>query len=154
VRRHSRSDTGLDVADLLSAVAGGVVGLAVGFVLAGNVGRVNAHRIKGAYRRWRDRSVPPAVWTQEESEKLQARVLDALAADVVLARRAIRVAVLGMGLVELTGRVLHGVEVGRAGDLVQQVDGVQTVLNHLLVEGVDPAAVPVSGPSAPRAAQH
>lgn len=153
MRRHIRRDQGPDVTDLLSALAGGVVGLAVGYVLAGNVGRVNAHRIKGAFRRWRDRPVLPSVWTEEEGEKLQARVLDALGADVVLARRAIRVSVLGMGLVELTGRVLHPAEVGRAGDLVQQVEGVETVLNHLLVEGVDPVAVSVAGPAAPRAAQ-
>ena len=54
---------------------------------------------------------------------------------------------------ELTGTVLHTPEVGVASDIVQQVQGVQTVLNHLLVEGVDRTPVSVSGPSTPRAAR-
>ena len=145
-------DEGPDAADLLAGLAGAVLGLTVGYVLAGSVGRVNAHRIKNAYRRWRDRPpAHPSVWTEEEAERLQARVLDALGRDVVLARRPIRVAVLGLGLVELSGRVLHPSEVALAGDIVQRVAGVDTVLNHLLVEGVDRAAVGVSGPSTPRA---
>jgi hypothetical protein len=152
VRRTTR-DEGPSAADLLAGLAGAVLGLATGYVLAGSVGRVNAHRIKNAYRRWRDRPEQPSIWTQEEAEKLEARVLDALSRDVVLARRPIRVAVLGMGLVEVSGRVLHTSEVGLAGDIVQRVAGVDTVLNHLLVEGVDKAAVAVPGPSTPRAAR-
>jgi len=144
-------DEGPSAADLLAGLAGAVLGLTVGYVLAGSVGRVNAHRIKNAYRRWRNRPAHPTVWTEEEAERLEARVLDALGRDVVLARRPIRVAVLGLGLVELSGRVLHPSEVALAGDIVQRVSGVDTVLNHLLVEGVDKAAVGVSGPSTPRA---
>ena len=53
---------------------------------------------------------------------------------MVLARRAIRVAVLGMGLVELTGRVLHTSEIALAGDIAQRVEGVETVLNHLVLQ--------------------
>jgi BON domain-containing protein len=148
--RRVRVKGGLKTGDVLAGVAGGVLGLAVGFLIAGSVGRVNAHRIKGAVRRWRGR--PRAVWSDEEAERLEARVLDALARDVVLARRPIRVAVLGQGLVELTGRVLHASEVGLAGDIVQRTDGVTTVLNHLLIEGAD-AGVGVPGPRAPRAAR-
>ena len=139
--------------DLLAAVAGGVFGLAIGYVLGSSVGRVNSRRIGSAVRRWRHRRPTPAVWTDEEAERLEARVLDTLSNDVVLARRPIRVAVLGMGLVELTGAVHRATEAGLAGDLVQHVPGVETVLNHLLVEGVDQAAVPVGGPDAPRAAR-
>ena len=149
-RRRIARD-GLETGDVLAGLAGAVLGLAVGFVIGGSVGRVNAHRIKRAVRRWSGR--PRAlVWTAEEAERLEARVLDALARDVVLVRRPIRVAVLGQGLVELTGRVLHASEVGLAGDIVQRADGVTTVLNHLLVEGAD-AGVGVPGPKAPRAAR-
>jgi len=149
--RRRRVEGGLETADVLASVAGAMLGLAVGFVIAGSVGRVNAHRIKGAVRRWSGRT-RPVVWSADEAERLEARVLDALSRDVVLARRPIRVAVLGQGLVELTGRVLHDSEVGLAGDIVQRTQGVNTVLNHLLIEGAD-AGVGVPGPRAPRAAR-
>ncbi len=136
--------------DLFAAVGGAMLGLAVGFVAGASVGRVNKRRLERAVGRLRAGS--PKVWTAEDAERLEARVLDALARDVVLARRAIRVQILGMGLVELTGRVLHASEVGLAGDIVQQVGGVTTVLNHLLVQGVD-ATVEVPGPKTPRAAR-
>jgi hypothetical protein len=140
--------------DLLAAVAGGVFGLGLGYVLGSSVGRVNSRRISRAVQRWQDRhGQSHAVWTDDEAERLEARVLDALSNDVVLARRPIRVAVLGMGLVELTGTVHRSSEAGLAGDLVQHVPGVETVLNHLLVDGVDQPAVPVGGPDAPRAAR-
>jgi osmotically-inducible protein OsmY len=140
--------------DLLAAVAGGVFGLGLGYLIGGSVGRLNSQRIGSAVQRWQDRRGVHVVWTDEEAERLEARVLDALSNDVVLARRPIRVAVLGMGLVELTGKVHRSNEAGLAGDVVQQVPGVATVLNHLLVDGVDQAAaVPVGGPDAPRAAR-
>ena len=139
--------------DLLAAVAGGVFGLGIGYIIGSSVGRVNSRRIGRAVQRWQDRRSTSTVWTEDEAERLEARVLDALSNDVVLARRPIRVAVLGMGLVELTGAVHRSSEAGLAGDLVQHVPGVETVLNHLLVDGVDQAAVPVGGPDAPRAAR-
>ena len=139
--------------DLLAAVAGGVFGLGVGYVVGSSVGRLNSRRIGRAVQRWQNRRGPSVVWTDEEAERLEARVLDALSNDVVLARRPIRVSVLGMGLVELTGMVHRSTEAGLAGDVVQHVPGVETVLNHLLVDGVDQAAVPVGGPDAPRAAR-
>lgn len=151
--RRSERDTRFDATDVLAAVAGGVFGLAIGFVAGSNVGRVNARRITGAFKRWKDGRPSSRVWTLEEAERLEARVLDALSRDVVLARRRIRVAVLGMGLVELTGAVLRTPEVGLAGDIAQRVHGVQTVLNHLLVESADRPAVGVGGPDTPRAAR-
>jgi len=147
---HRRRTT---AGDLFVAVTGGALGVALGYVLGSSVGRVNSRRIMGAVRRWQDRRPGPAVWTDEEAERLEARVLDALSGDVVLARRPIRVAVLGMGLVELTGTVQRTAEVGLASDIVQATAGVDTVLNHLLVQGVDRTAVPVQGPDAPRAAR-
>ena len=142
----------IDATDLLAAAAGAAIGLAIGFIAGGSVGRVNSHRIKNAVRRWGKKQGQPAVWTHELAEHLEARVLDALSRDVVLARRAIRVAVLGMGLVELTGTVLHVPEIGVASDIVQEVEGVDTVLNHLVVV-TGPAVTPATGPNAPRAAR-
>jgi hypothetical protein len=149
-RRRTTRDA-LDLGDLLAGVAGAFLGLTVGYIAAGSVGRVNAHRVKDAVRRWRDRP-RGGLWTADAAERLEAGVLDALARDVVLARRPIRVSVLGQGLVELTGRVASSAEVGLAGDIVADVDGVTTVLNHLLVDGAD-AGITVPGPKAPRAAR-
>ncbi len=143
-------DKSIEAADLLAGMAGVAIGLAIGFVAGGSVGRVNSRRVKSAVQRWRERRGTPKVWTHEQAELLEARVLDALARDVVLARRAIRVGVLGMGLIEMTGTVMHTAEVGVAGDIVEQVEGVDTVLNHLVV-GVP--ASPTPGPKAPRAAR-
>jgi hypothetical protein len=139
--------------DVLAALAGGVFGVGIGYLLGSSVGRVNSRRIGSAMQRLRGRRAAPRVWTDEEAERLEWRVLDALSGDVVLARRPIRVAVLGMGLLELTGTVQRTAEVGLASDVVQRVPGVETVLNHLLVDGVEQGAVSVGGPHAPRAAR-
>lgn len=137
MRRRSRS-ADFDLADLVAVAAGTVLGLAVGFVAGGAVGRVNKERLRTAFSGLTRRAPGPGVWTEERAQRLEAGVLDALARDVVLARRRIKVTVLGMGLVELSGTVLHIPEIGAAGDIVQGVDGVRTVLNHLVVEAPTP----------------
>lgn len=130
----SKSGRPFNLADLLAALAGATLGVAAGFVAASSVGRINTRRLRSAVDRWRGRLRDPRLWTREAADLLEARVLDSLRQDVVLARRAIRVAVLGMGLIELTGRVLHTSEIALAGDIAQQVEGVDTVLNHLVVQ--------------------
>lgn len=128
------NDRRFSAADLLAVLAGATLGAAAGFVAASFIGRINTRRLRSAVDRWRGRMRDPRLWTREAADMLEARVLDALRQDVVLARRAIRVAVLGMGLIELTGRVLHTSEIALAGDIAQQVEGVDTVLNHLVVQ--------------------
>lgn len=156
MRRRS-NDHGMQFADIAAIASGAILGMAVGYVVAENVGRVNSARVRRAVRLWKEKNIAaprrPGLWTTEAAERLEARVLDALNRQVVLARRPIRVTVLGMGLVELTGRVAYAAEVALAGDVVQDVPGVDTVLNHLLVPGVDPTDVAVAGPSVPRAAR-
>ncbi|HEY2804915.1 MAG TPA: BON domain-containing protein [Gemmatimonadales bacterium] len=144
----------LEATDLVAAAAGAVLGISLGLVLGGAVGRVNSRRLKSAWSRWTGREKLSAKrWTEEDAERLEARVLDALGQDVVLARRRIRVSILGMGLIELTGAVLHTAEIGVASDVVQQVEGVETVLNHLVVETPTRPVAPATGPNAPRAAR-
>jgi hypothetical protein len=153
--RRRRDEPGLTLADLVAITGSAILGAAVGFVLSEELGRVNSARLKRAYRQ-RQPAAPgtdPSHWSADDAERLEAAVLDALNRQVVLARRPIRVNVLGLGLVELTGRVAHTSEVALAGDVVDDVAGVDTVLNHLLVEGVDRTSVAVPGPSAPRAAR-
>lgn len=151
MRRRVRRQK-FDVSAFVAAAAGAVLGVAMGYLAGGSVGRVNARRISGAVSRLRTRESGEVVWTDEAAERLEARVLDALSQDVVLARRPIRVTVLGLGLVELTGTVLHSSEIGLASDIVEHVDGVDTVLNHLVVVAPDRSVTP-SGPRTPRAAR-
>lgn len=149
------SEDGLGLSDIVAIAGSAILGAAVGFVISEELGRVNSRRIRRVYGQLRapGAGADASLWSAEDAERLEAAVLDALNRQVVLARRAIRVDVLGLGLVELTGRVAHTSEVALAGDVVQEVEGVDTVLNHLLVEGVDETTVSVPGPSAPRAAR-
>lgn len=141
-----------EATDLVATIAGAVFGISLGLILGGAVGRVNSRRIKSAFGRLAGPDMAPRRWTENDAERLEARVLDALGQDVVLARRRIRVSVLGMGLVELTGAVLHTPEIGVASDIVERVEGVETVLNHLVVETPTRPVAP-TGPNAPRAAR-
>ena len=142
------------ISDLLVAAAGAGLGLALGYFAAERVGRVNARRVSSAIERWKGRHGGPAgPWTDEEAERLEARVLDALRRDAVLGRRAVRVRVFEGGIVELSGRVAHPSEVQLAGRVVEAVRDVRTVLNHLLVTGTDGPVTAAAGPSTPRAAR-
>jgi hypothetical protein len=148
-REHQRSE--LTIGDLLIVAAGAGLGLVAGYFAAERVGRVNARRVSSAIERWKGRHRrPDAPWTEEDAERLEARVLDALRRDAVLSRRAVRVRVFEGGIVELSGRVVHPAEVTLAGDVVEAVPEVRTVLNHLLVAAADGAG---TVPSTPRAAR-
>ena len=151
-RKRARSE--LTVGDLLVVAAGAGLGLVFGYFAAERFGRVNSRRVTSAIERWKGRHArPPQEWTDEDSERLEARVLDALRRDAVLGRRAVRVRVFEGGIVELSGRVAHLSEVQLAGDVVEGVPEVRTVLNHLLVAGADGAGTAVAGPATPRAAR-
>ena len=155
-RHENRSD--VTIGDLLLLAVGAGLGVVAGYFVAERVGRVNTRRVASAIDRWKERHRPPArmggaPWTADDAERLEHRVLDALRRDVVLGRRAVRVAVLEGGIVELTGRVAHASEVDLAGDVVRAVGGVRTVLNHLLVAGSDADVRPIPGPSRPLAAR-
>lgn len=142
------------ISDLLVVAVGAGLGLALGYFAAERVGRVNTKRVQSAIRRWRQRHPrSPESWSEEDGERLEARVLDALRRDAVLGRRAVRVRVFEGGIVELSGRVAHPSEVQLAGRVVEAVSEVRTVLNHLLVAGADGPVPAVAGPNTPRAAR-
>jgi len=142
------------ISDLLVVAVGAGLGLALGYFAAERVGRVNTRRVQSALQRWRERHGRPlATWTDDDAERLEARVLDALRRDTVLGRRPVRVRVFEGGIVELSGRVAHPNEVQLAGRVVGAVSEVRTVLNHLLVTGADGPVPAVAGPSTPRAAR-
>jgi hypothetical protein len=86
------------------------------------------------------------------SRKLEERVLRALSNEPVLRARAVEIAVVGEGVVELTGAVHALDEVARASALVRSLPGVSMVLNRLVVRtggNIDTASVardPVDAP--------
>lgn len=86
-----------------------------------------------------------ATSQEAAARRLEARVLDALHDDRRLRERAIEIAVVGDGVVELTGAVHAIEEISRAASVVRKVPGVAMVLNRIEVRSaghVDTASVP------------
>jgi hypothetical protein len=87
------------------------------------------------------------------ARRLEERVLRALRDDDVLSARAIEIAVVGDGVVELTGAVHAIEEVARASAMARNVPGVTMVLNRIVVRtggNIDTASVsrnPVEDPA-------
>lgn len=82
---------------------------------------------------------------EAKARRLERRVLDELRDEPVLGQRPIEIAVVGDGVVELTGTVNSLDEVARAAALVRDVPGVGMVLNRVEVRSgghVDTASVP------------
>ncbi len=85
-----------------------------------------------------------SISREEAARRLEARVLRALRDEPVLGARAIEIAVVGDGVVELTGTVHAIEEVSRASALARNVDGVSMVLNRIDVRmggSIDTASV-------------
>lgn len=79
------------------------------------------------------------------ARRLEQRVLSALREEPDLGARAIEIAVVGDGVVELTGTVRGIEEISRASALVRKVPGVNMVLNRIDVRAgghIDTASVP------------
>lgn len=79
------------------------------------------------------------------ARRLEERVLRALSEEPDLGARAIEIAVVGDGVVELTGTVRAIEEISRASALVRKVPGVNMVLNRIAVRTgghIDTASVP------------
>jgi BON domain len=71
------------------------------------------------------------IGREEAARRLEARILRALRDEPVLGARAIEIAVVGDGVVELTGTVHAIEEVSRASALARNVAGVSMVLNRI-----------------------
>jgi hypothetical protein len=79
------------------------------------------------------------------ARRLEERVLQALSEEPDLGARAIEIAVVGDGVVELTGTVRAIEEISRTSALVRKVPGVSMVLNRIDVRAgghIDTASVP------------
>jgi hypothetical protein len=82
--------------------------------------------------------------TEDIARRLEERVLDALHEEPVLGSRSIEIAVVGDGVVELTGTVHAIEEISRASALVRGIPGVSMVLNRIEVRtggSIDTASV-------------
>ena len=94
---------------------------------------------------------------EESARRLEERVLRELSDEPALAARAIEIAVVGDGVVELTGTVHTIEEVSRAAAIARSVAGVSMVLNRIDVRAgghIDTASVarePSTDPDAPTA---
>ncbi len=151
--RHEPDET--STLDILVVGAAAAFGVLAGYVWGGQFGRMTAHRVKRALKRRRRRRghLRPGDWTDDDGRNLEARAVDALRGNPVLAKRPIRVRCLGPGLLELEGLVESAAEAQRAGQLSRRLVGVRHVINRLLVPGVDTPVASVPGPSSPRAAR-
>ena len=94
----------------------------------------------------RDNGVAEASRRAEDvARRLEARVLEELRREPVLGTRNIEIAVVGDGVVELTGSVHAIDEISRAAAVVRGVPGVNMVLNRIEVRtggSIDTASVP------------
>lgn len=94
----------------------------------------------------RDNGASEAMRRSEDiARQLEERVLLALRDEPVLRTRSIEIAVVGDGVVELTGSVHAIEEISRAAALVRGVPGVSMVLNRIEVRtggSIDTASVP------------
>lgn len=82
---------------------------------------------------------------EERARRLEAQVLEAFRDDRVLSARSLEIAVVGEGVVELTGMVRTLEEIPRAAAVTRRVPGVSMVLNRIEVGTgghVDTASVP------------
>jgi hypothetical protein len=95
---------------------GASIGLAAGIILATR---------SGLLRRARSGSFERALALVED------QIVELLSFDSVLGQRAVEVAALAPGIVELTGTVDSEEEAHRAVELAQRATGVRTVLNRI-----------------------
>lgn len=81
----------------------------------------------------RTNGAPESRRGEETDRLLEERVLQALTDEPILGARAIEIAVVGDGVVELTGTVHAIEEVARASAMARSVPGVTMVLNRIVV---------------------
>jgi gas vesicle protein len=103
---------------LWALAVGAAVGLTAGIVIATR---------SGFWRRLRGE-------IDRESAEMEEKIVELLSEDEVLSHRAIEVASLAPGIIEIVGTVNSDAEAHRAVAAAQKVDGVRTVLNRLDVQ--------------------
>ena len=130
---------------LASITAGAIAGFAVGVVVAQKMGGLSglAARISRRFPELDDGSDLHHGYGEDELEEeeevdtealLEEEVLDAFENDAVLGERAIDIASVGTGVIELSGWVRNEAESRRAETVARRVVGVESVVNRLSSE--------------------
>lgn len=121
----------------LWALVGAAAGLAAGFALAGWTGRVSGARVRSTARRVTAPLRGTAPRPAGPAGPLARAADAALAADLQLAAFELTCRPLGAAGLEVHGWVPSRALRARAARLVQGVEGVEHVVNCLLVRGED-----------------
>ena len=129
---------------LASIAAGAIAGFAVGVVVAQKMGGLSglAARISRRFPEIDDGSDLHHGYGEDELDEeevdeealLEEEVLDAFENDAVLGERAIDIASVGTGVIELSGWVRNEAESRRAETVARRVPGVSSVVNRLSSE--------------------
>jgi hypothetical protein len=129
---------------IASITAGALAGFAVGVVVAQKMGGLSgiAARISRRFPDPDDGSELHHGYGEDDLEEiepddgmlLEEQVLDAFERDPVLAERAIDIASVGTGVIELSGWVRNEMESRRAESVTRRVTGVEAVVNRLSSE--------------------
>lgn len=123
----------------LAAAAGLLAGLATGVLLGGMLGNVNQERVRHAVRRLGGRPKRPDRDPDELAREIKAAIR--LAPETRGARVDVRA--VGPGLLELTGSAPDAVSRLAAAELARAHEGVDVVVNRILVAGSDLPPRPV-----------
>jgi len=128
-----------------SITAGAVAGFAVGVVVAQKMGGLSgiAARISRRFPDADDGSDLHHGYGEDELDEMEAdgvalleeQVLEAFEDDDILSERAIDIASVGTGVIELSGWVRNEAESRRAEAVTRRVAGVEAVVNRLSSEG-------------------
>jgi hypothetical protein len=138
-------DESLSIGGIVASItAGALAGFAVGVVVAQKMGGLSgiAARISRRFPEIDDGSELHHGYGEDDLEELEGdsgmlleeEVLDALENDPVLAERAIDIASVGTGVIELSGWVRNEAESRRAETVTRRVPGVEAVVNRLSAE--------------------
>ncbi len=128
----------------MAAVAALGIGLLMGMVAGELIGTVDGQRVRGVVRRLRQGEPDEP----EDVEFLERDLLGALRSNPTTRQLDLGVKALGGGMVEVTGAVPDERTRELAASLLKKVRGVETVVNRVLVEGVDIADAAPSPSSA------
>lgn len=137
-RRDSAGDL------ILYAFAGIAIGVVGGILLGEWVGDVNRDRVRRGLTRLR--KAEPKAPPIDEPKLLRQVVTQALRAAPDVSMRGIKVHPIDAGVVELTGWTDDEAERERLAEVARGVRGVSSVINRVLVRGVDDAP---PGPDSP-----
>ena len=133
--RQSDHESGSALGLAFTGAFGFGAGLLFGLVFGGLLGDVDQDRVKRAVRRFRpgDDRLPD----DEEEDRVEHDLLDALKNNPATRQLDLSVSALGGGLVELTGTAPDETTRELAADLARGVLGADVVVNRILVEGTD-----------------